>query len=190
MTHCGSVTETWKPGKRFPGFQDSQVSRFPSFPRNLGKPRKPGNLGTWKPRKPGNLGNYVAPPQSPRTPRCRGAPTLGQVKHFDRGSSGITGSWIFRKQKCQEKLQQPPFADPDIPHVRKLIPLLSPCPPLGCANPPRTPPPRACAARWSAVICASPQGGPPRNPRSPQVSRFPSFPRKPRKPGNLGNLET
>ena len=185
MTHCGSVTETWKPGKRFPGFQDSQVSRFPSFPRNLGKPRKPGNLGTWKPRKPGNLGNYVAPPQSPRTPRCRGAPTLGQVKHFDRGSSGITGSWIFRKQKCQEKLQQPPFADPDIPHVRKLIPLLSPCPPLGCAYPPRTPPPlervqhagllsfvpahrggplEPPAVRRSADICASPEPNPdPRN---------------------------
>ncbi len=46
--------ETWKPGKRFPGFQVSQVSRFPSFPRNLGKPRKPGNLGTWE---PGNLEN-------------------------------------------------------------------------------------------------------------------------------------
>ena len=157
MTQCGSVTETWKPGKRFPGFQVSQVSRFPSFPRNLGKPRKPGNLGTWKPRKPGNLENHVAPPQSPRTPRCGGAPTLGQVKHFDRGSSGITGSWIFRKQKCQEKLQQPPFADPDIPHVRKLIPLLSPCPPLGCANPP---PSSVCSTLVCCHLC-QPTGGAP-----------------------------
>ena len=76
--------ETWKPGKRFPGFQVSQVSRFPSFPRNLGKPRKPGNLGTWE---PGNLENLET--WKIMWPRHRAPARPGAGEHRPWGRSNI-----------------------------------------------------------------------------------------------------